>query len=746
MRILRFVVLLIVASGAMFATMQTPSSWPRMDARWTMDVYKVKGEEPDDLYWLHLMSPGATVTVGVRITQGDSAVLNPAEAGVQVRYTVHDVPVSDWLSAPYIYTLSIDNGALGTLQDGVHDLSLEVQGPARETFKPRPVYLHLARGRPVSPLVPILGRDCQYCDYGVDWGPAVVYVNYASMQRRGHPVDPTVTRWTAPPYDADLWQEEMAPHTDLFFAVQMWWEQAGPPHQGAKFTRALVPKWDEDHRGLRVLWKQERFPFIDGPRGMAWTSTYVTGQVDATGGFVFAESGGPLRYMKPDGEVITIAGWRVKPGRDPIWVLKPTAVVRQNMELRGTWLSGQYEDKSGFRTPLDVAIDPRDDRTYYVAGYEDHCIWKVVASEDFSSAQVSVFAGSPAHAKGFANGTGTAARFNGPASLVFDPVADVIYVADQDNDAIRRITRAGAVTTVAGAPGMSDRLVGRGVRFQDLGQYAIQQASRDRSQYVVSAAEASRGTRPDVYLPQAIRVDSFGNLIVLEIGFGGIRRINPSTGETTHLANVWQRFEPNSRGWAWLDVDRWGNSGPLNGIYWCAFQQSKVDGETESHANEAYAWVPAEGGPSRFIFNDWDPYPDGWGRRGETDPPHYGWLVAVDPRGGVLLAGGGEHGITRLRARKSTDVTPGDYHEYLRGKQLWRWGFSLTGPYPALKFGWEGHNYLGLPDVWDYATANDATLMSAFEIPATLDSSKRQQVLKFLRLNSQNGGPAMPRR
>ena len=106
-------------------------------------------------------------------------------------------------------------------------------------------------------------------------------------------------------------------------------------------------------------------------------STYVTGQVDSTGGFAFAEAGGPVRYMKPDGEVITVAGWRVKPGRDPIWLGHPVNVVRQNMELRGTWLNGQYGDSSGFRTPLDVAIDPANERIWYVAGYEDHCIWKI---------------------------------------------------------------------------------------------------------------------------------------------------------------------------------------------------------------------------------------------------------------------------------------------------------------------------------------------------------------------------------
>jgi hypothetical protein len=713
--------------------------WPRNDAPFTFDIYKAAGEEPEDPTWLHLMSAGSTVSLAVRLTQLDSTMLPLEGAGVQIRYTVHGVPVSDWLSAPFTFTLSIDNPALDALMDGVHDISLDVAGAARSIFKPRPVYLHLARGRAVSPLVPVISRDCQYCAYGFDFGPGVVYVDYRQANRRGRPVDPNVVPWHGAPEAEDLYQEEMAPHTDLFQATQMWWEQASGPHAGSRFARGLVPKWDEDHRVLRVTWGHERFPFRDGPRGVAWTSTYITGQIDSTGGFAFAEAGGPVRYMRPDGEVITVAGWRVRPGRDPIWIGKPTSVVRQNMELRGTWVNGQYPDNSGFRTPLDVAIDPANEHIWYVAGYEDQCIWKIeMVGGSYENARVSVLAGSPEHQSGFADGTGAGARFNGPASLVFDPIADVLYVADQDNDAIRRITRTGIVTTVFGSPGMESRLNARGVHYDTYGQYAIQQANRDHSQYTVTAAQASTGLRPDIYMPQAIRVDSFGNLVLLELGYGGIRRLSPATGETTPLGNVWQRFEPNSRGWAWLDVDRWGNSGPLNSIYWCGFQMSTLDGEIGNHTNEAYGWLPASGGSSRWLFpSDWDPNPDGWGPRNNTDPPHYGWLVAVDPRGAVLLAGGGEHGVTRLRKRRAADPIPPDFFDYQRGKELWRSGGLDVGPSFALKFGSEAHSHLGYADATDYRFATDADIINAFEIPLAVQSNpaKLHTLINFIRLN-----------
>jgi DNA-binding beta-propeller fold protein YncE len=54
---------------------------------------------------------------------------------------------------------------------------------------------------------------------------------------------------------------------------------------------------------------------------------------------------------------------------------------------------------------------------------------------------------------GFADGTGTAARFNATMQMLID--GDFIYVADSNNDCIRRITRGGLVTTFAGICGVS---------------------------------------------------------------------------------------------------------------------------------------------------------------------------------------------------------------------------------------------------------------------------------------------------
>jgi hypothetical protein len=739
MRPTNLVLLLLLATAPL-----TAQEWPLHFAEYTIEVVKGAGLEQEDLHWMHLhahhatAAPSDAVELRANIFRGSRSSSEPvsaAETNVEVRYTVHGVPVSPWLApaSGFGFTLRIDNPALEALADGFHDISVEVRGTNRAQFKPQRAFLHMTRGhgRAVSTLVPIINGSTGYTGAD-DFGPSVVYVDSRDRRLIGHPAATRVTPWNTPPYDADLYLEQLGPNGDYVAGAQMWWED--PPHPGVPFVRALNPDNSQDHRGLRVSAKHEKFPFRDGPRGVGWMSPYVSGQVDSRGGFAFVETGGPARYMKPDGEVITVAGWRVQPGRDPVWSSKPLATVRSVMEKRGQWSEGRGE----FFTPLDLAIDPKNENVWYVVGYEDHCVWKIEI-EDLASSRVrvSVFAGDPNHTPGFADGNGHAARFNGPASLVFDPISDALYVADQDNDSIRKISRTGAVTTLLGTPGMADRL-------RALGSTDV----FDQNQ--------SRLLSSGIYRPQCIRVDSTGNLILLELGYGWIRRIDPVTLATKRLGDVHQIFQDDYRGWAWLDVDRWGNSGPKDGIYWCKSVGEEIDGDAGLHYNEVYAWLPPGGGKSRYLFGEhWDPYPFGWGTRDATTPPHYPWLVAIDPRGAVLVGGFGTHGVSRLRIRRDDDPIPAGYHPAGHDDARFVWTSGAPWIYPgpvggaqfasrsaALKFGWNAHNYLGFPDAWELrGDETDAQLLNYFEAPAPVrnDAQARALWLEFIRVN--RGGP-----
>ncbi|MFZ1250305.1 MAG: prepilin-type N-terminal cleavage/methylation domain-containing protein [Candidatus Microsaccharimonas sp.] len=79
----------------------------------------------------------------------------------------------------------------------------------------------------------------------------------------------------------------------------------------------------------------------------------------------------------------------------------------------------------------------------------------------------TILAGSTSGLADFTNGTGTAARFNAPHGIGADSYGN-LYVADQGNHSIRKVTQAGVVSTLAGngTSGSADG-TGSAARFWD---------------------------------------------------------------------------------------------------------------------------------------------------------------------------------------------------------------------------------------------------------------------------------------
>ncbi|MCD9189201.1 MAG: DUF6531 domain-containing protein [Pyrinomonadaceae bacterium] len=93
-----------------------------------------------------------------------------------------------------------------------------------------------------------------------------------------------------------------------------------------------------------------------------------------------------------------------------------------------------------FNNPQGVAVAP--DGSFYVADTNNNRIRKILPDGTVST----IAGGSTA---GFVDGNGTAARFNNPRGIAVDN-AGVIFVADNGNSAVRRIDTDGNVTTIAG--------------------------------------------------------------------------------------------------------------------------------------------------------------------------------------------------------------------------------------------------------------------------------------------------------
>ncbi len=207
-------------------------------------------------------------------------------------------------------------------------------------------------------------------------------------------------------------------------------------------------------------------------------------------------------------------------------------------------------DTATFSSPTGIARDANG--VLYVADAMNHTIRKLTPD-----GIVSTVAGA-AGAAGFADGVGTAARFNFPTGLAVDGRGD-IYVADTTNNLIRRITSAGVVSTLAGVPGVAgfDDGAGAGALFNRPGGLAadgsgnLYLADTDNSTIrkispagvvttvaglpTIAGLEDGPGAFALFNHPQALSVDASGNIFVADTGNAAIRRID-ATGNVSTLA------------------------------------------------------------------------------------------------------------------------------------------------------------------------------------------------------------------
>ncbi len=150
-----------------------------------------------------------------------------------------------------------------------------------------------------------------------------------------------------------------------------------------------------------------------------------------------------------------------------------------------------------FNHPTSVAVDSAGN--IYVSDYDNHTIRKIT-----TGGVMSTLAGL-ARNRGSADGTGSAARFYLPNGVAVDSNGNV-YVADQFNHTIRKVTPGGVVTTLAGLAGSSGSADGTG-----------------------SAARFNQ--------PVGLALDGTGNVYVGDYLNNTIRKVTPG-GVVTTLAGL----------------------------------------------------------------------------------------------------------------------------------------------------------------------------------------------------------------
>ncbi|MBI3754924.1 MAG: hypothetical protein HY265_02020 [Deltaproteobacteria bacterium] len=221
-----------------------------------------------------------------------------------------------------------------------------------------------------------------------------------------------------------------------------------------------------------------------------------------------------IRKISPDGTITTIAG----------------------SGLRG------YKDGDGkiarFAYPTGIAVDK--DGLVYVADRGSHTIRKIA-----SSSNVSTIAGNGHPA--YADGNGVKTHFREPISLAVDHDGNV-YVTDSGNNAVRKITPDGAVSTLAGggSPGYKDGK-GKDARFSwptgiaadSAGNVYVCDSQNNRIRRITAEGVVSTvagigipgfadgpGYQAQFRFPTGIEVDKMGNIYVADSGNNRIRKIS----------------------------------------------------------------------------------------------------------------------------------------------------------------------------------------------------------------------------
>ena len=278
----------------------------------------------------------------------------------------------------------------------------------------------------------------------------------------------------------------------------------------------------------------------------------VTGNPSATG----SANGAALAatFNGPDGVGLDKAGnlYITDFVNSTIRKLSTTGTVTTLVGTPG--LSGNADGTGAsalFHSPNKLIVDGSDN--VYITDSGNNTIRKITPA-----GSVSTLAGAPGMT-GSANGTGSAALFNWPHSMAVDGSGN-LYVSDCYNSTIRKITTAGSVTTFAGSPGASGTANGTGAnaRFSypegvavdgsgnvyvvDSGNFTIRKITSAGAvttlagNPTVSGTLDGTGISANFYQPDGMILDGSGNLFVCDKYC--IRKVSTATGAVTTIAGM----------------------------------------------------------------------------------------------------------------------------------------------------------------------------------------------------------------
>jgi len=183
-------------------------------------------------------------------------------------------------------------------------------------------------------------------------------------------------------------------------------------------------------------------------RGAEVGSTYIVSTLAGLAGMPGSSDGlyAQARFNKPAGIAVDLTGnvYVADTENFTIRRITPAGLVSTLAGSPGQWGSVDGTGPSArFGDPVSVAVDKAGN--LFVADQGTHVIRKVTLT-----GVVTTVAGSPFQ-PGFVDGPGAQARFHQPDGVATDDAGNV-YVSDPFNNAIRKISLSGVVSTLAASP------------------------------------------------------------------------------------------------------------------------------------------------------------------------------------------------------------------------------------------------------------------------------------------------------
>ena len=385
---------------------------------------------------------------------------------------------------------------------------------------------------------------------------------------------------------------------------------------------------------------------LDAPEGVA---------LDSAGSLYIADStNNSIRKVSPGGTISTYAGSGPPP---------PCC--------SGGGFSGDGGPATAaqLNAPVGVALDPAGN--LYIADRDNQRIRRIT-----SGGTISTYAGTGTPPSSFwgaivvggfsgDGGPATAAQLNAPVGVALDPAGN-LYIADRDNQRIRRVTPGGTTSTYAGSgslgfsgdggPATAARLnmsLG-GVALDSAGNLYIADLLNERIRKVspvgtISTYAGNGGygfwgdggpaTAAQLSLPHGVALDSAGNLYIADSNNHRIRKVTPGGTISTYAGTGTEGFS--------------GDGGPAT-----AAHLDRPDGVALDSAGNLYIAdlgnsrirkVTPGGTISTYAGNG------GYGFWGDGGPATAAQLrprgMALDPAGNLYIA---DFGNSRVRK-----VTPG---------------------------------------------------------------------------------------